>query len=141
MNFHLICDNCRRSKSNLIVNAEMRRIYIGAKNSSPNKFIERFGATPELIKNLSEILKRIINQILNRRNNRSEDFWCPLLHKMKKISLSISIYLLRVILPYFAFSWILLSVILFVQQASRFSDIFFNTDPSFKSGLAVNIRA
>lgn len=46
---------------------------------------------------------------------------------MKKISFSFSIYLLRVILPYFVFSWLLLSVILFVQQASRFSDIFFNT--------------
>lgn len=46
---------------------------------------------------------------------------------MKKISLSFSIYLLRIILPYFIFSWLLLSVILFVQQASRFSEIFFNT--------------
>lgn len=46
---------------------------------------------------------------------------------MKKISFSFSIYLLRVILPYFILSWLLLSVILFVQQASRFSDIFFNT--------------
>ena len=46
---------------------------------------------------------------------------------MKKTSLSFSIYLFRVILPYFIFSWLLLSVILFVQQASRFSDIFFNT--------------
>ncbi len=46
---------------------------------------------------------------------------------MKKISLSFSIYFLRAILPYFIFSWLLLSVILFVQQASRFSDIFFNT--------------
>ncbi len=46
---------------------------------------------------------------------------------MNKISLSFSLYLLRIILPYFIFSWLLLSVILFVQQASRFSDIFFNT--------------
>ena len=46
---------------------------------------------------------------------------------MKKISFSFSLYLFRVILPYFIFSWLLLSVILFVQQASRFSDIFFNT--------------
>ncbi len=66
INFHLICDNCRRSKGNLIVNPEMRRIYLGAQSSSPNKFIERFGATPELVQNLSDILKRIINQILNR---------------------------------------------------------------------------
>ena len=31
-------------------------------------------------------------------------------------------------MPYFVFSWLLLSVILFVQQASRFSDIFFSVN-------------
>lgn len=37
-------------------------------------------------------------------------------------------YLLRNIAPYFAFSWVLLSVILFVQQAGRFADIFFSVN-------------
>ncbi len=41
---------------------------------------------------------------------------------------TISVYLIRAILPYFLFSWLLLSVILFVQQAHRFSDIFFNAN-------------
>ncbi len=45
---------------------------------------------------------------------------------MKRFSWLISKYILQSILPYFIFSWLLLSVILFVQQASRFSDIFFN---------------
>lgn len=50
---------------------------------------------------------------------------------MKTISPKISFYLIRAILPYFGFSWLLLSVILFVQQASRYTDIFFNnTIPS-----------
>lgn len=40
----------------------------------------------------------------------------------------ISKYLVLAVLPYFAFSWLLLSVILFVQQAGRFSDIFFNVN-------------
>jgi len=40
----------------------------------------------------------------------------------------ISKYLVLAVLPYFFFSWLLLSVILFVQQASRFSDIFFNVN-------------
>ncbi|HEX8733690.1 MAG TPA: LptF/LptG family permease [Pyrinomonadaceae bacterium] len=40
----------------------------------------------------------------------------------------ISKYVLQAILPYFFFTWILLSVILFVQQASRYSDIFFNAN-------------
>ncbi len=47
---------------------------------------------------------------------------------MKRTSLIISRYLIAAILPYFVFSWLLLSVILFVQQASRFSDIFFNVN-------------
>jgi lipopolysaccharide export LptBFGC system permease protein LptF len=40
----------------------------------------------------------------------------------------ISKYVIQAILPYFIFTWILLSVILFVQQASRYSDIFFNAN-------------
>lgn len=40
----------------------------------------------------------------------------------------ISKYVTQTVLPYFVFTWILLSVILFVQQASRYSDIFFNAN-------------
>ena len=47
---------------------------------------------------------------------------------MKRFSGTISLYLIRAILPYFIFSWLLLSVILFVQQAGRFSDIFFSVN-------------
>ena len=46
---------------------------------------------------------------------------------MKRFSWSIAKYTLQSILPYFIFSWLLLSVILFFQQAARYSDIFFNT--------------
>ena len=45
-----------------------------------------------------------------------------------RFSWTISKYLIGAILPYFIFSWLLLSVILFVQQASRFSDIFFSVN-------------
>lgn len=37
-------------------------------------------------------------------------------------------YLIGSVLPYFVFSWLLISVVLFVQQASRFSDIFFSVN-------------
>lgn len=46
---------------------------------------------------------------------------------MKHFSWRISKYIIQSIAPYFAFTWLLLSVILFVQQASRYSEIFFNT--------------
>ncbi|MCU1288402.1 MAG: putative permease [Acidobacteria bacterium] len=45
---------------------------------------------------------------------------------MKRFSWLISKYLLQAITPYFIFTWLLISVILFVQQASRYSDIFFS---------------
>src|SRR5580765_5783142 len=45
---------------------------------------------------------------------------------MKQVSWLISKYLVSTIIPYFVFSWLLLSVILFVQQAGRYSDIFFS---------------
>jgi lipopolysaccharide export LptBFGC system permease protein LptF len=47
---------------------------------------------------------------------------------MKRTGWLISKYLWQAVLPYFLFSWVLVSVILFVQQASRFSDIFFNAN-------------
>lgn len=47
---------------------------------------------------------------------------------MKRPGLIISRYLLQNILPYFGFTWMLLSVILFVQQASRYADIFFSVN-------------
>ncbi len=47
---------------------------------------------------------------------------------MKRFSWLISKYLVQSVLPYFLFSWLLLSVILFVQQANRFSDIFFSSN-------------
>lgn len=47
---------------------------------------------------------------------------------MKRVSWLISKYIVQAILPYYIFSWLLLSVILFVQQASRYSDIFFSVN-------------
>ena len=47
---------------------------------------------------------------------------------MKRLSRSISKYLLQAVLPYFFFSWLLTSVILFVQQAGRYADILFNAN-------------
>jgi len=47
---------------------------------------------------------------------------------MRRIGILLSTYLLRSIVPYFFFAWILLSVILFVQQASKFSETFFNAN-------------
>ena len=45
-----------------------------------------------------------------------------------RFSRTIPKYIIRTVLPYFVFAWLLLSVILFVQQASRYADIFFSVN-------------
>ena len=47
---------------------------------------------------------------------------------MNRTGRIISRYLVLTVLPYFAASWLLLSAILFLQQAGRFREIFFNTN-------------
>ncbi|HVF47733.1 MAG TPA: LptF/LptG family permease [Pyrinomonadaceae bacterium] len=47
---------------------------------------------------------------------------------MKRVGSLISRYLMTSIIPYFVSSWLLLSVILFVQQGSRYADIFFSVN-------------
>ncbi len=47
---------------------------------------------------------------------------------MKPFNTLIAKYLLKAILPYFIFIWLLLSVILFVQQAGRYTDILFGVN-------------
>src|SRR5262245_55030635 len=51
----------------------------------------------------------------------------------------ISWYLIRAVVPYFLLSWVVLSVILFVQQGGRYSEIFFNPNlpTSFLWQLAI----
>ncbi len=66
---------------------------------------------------------------------------------MKLLTGFISRYIFLTILPYFVFSWLMLSVILFVQQAGRYSELFFNSNiPSLliwqlTAALAPNVIA
>ena len=50
-----------------------------------------------------------------------------------RIGRTISFYLVRAVAPYFFLAWIILTVILFVQQAGRYSEIFF--DPNLPSSF------
>lgn len=47
---------------------------------------------------------------------------------MRRLGWLIFRYLFTTITPYFIFAWLILSVILFVQQASRYSDIYFSVN-------------
>jgi len=47
---------------------------------------------------------------------------------MRRFGWLIARYLVQAVLPYFLLSWVLLTVVLFVQQASRYADIFFSVN-------------
>ncbi len=59
---------------------------------------------------------------------------------MNRIGKLISRYLVTAIVPYFGLSWLLLSAVLFVQQASRFSEVFFNVNIPAGLDLAAYAR-
>ncbi|MGH9947888.1 MAG: LptF/LptG family permease [Pyrinomonadaceae bacterium] len=54
-----------------------------------------------------------------------------------KIGKSVSIYLLRAVLPYFLLTWLILTVVIFIQQAGRYSEVFLS--PSMPSNFAWQI--
>lgn len=66
INFHLICQNCRKSRTNWTISADEREIFSVAQRVSPTKFLELTMAKPDEVREVSNILKRIISNILGR---------------------------------------------------------------------------
>lgn len=65
-NFHLACQNCQKSRSNLKVSALSRQVFQSAQTVSPEKFIEFTKDKKEIVKDISAVLKRQISMILGR---------------------------------------------------------------------------
>jgi DNA repair protein RecO (recombination protein O) len=68
LNFHLLCQNCQKSKNGYLVTAEQRQVYLTTQKISPVKFVEYAAGKEELIREVSGILKRIISHILGKES-------------------------------------------------------------------------
>lgn len=66
INFHIVCGNCRKSRSNWIVSAEEREIFLIAQRVSPVKFLEFSKDKIDDVREVSNILKRIISNVLGK---------------------------------------------------------------------------
>ncbi len=66
INFHLLCQRCQKSKSNWTISAEERKIFMFAQRLNPTDFIEFAVSRRAGIQKVSEILKRIISNILGK---------------------------------------------------------------------------
>jgi DNA repair protein RecO (recombination protein O) len=66
INFHLICQRCQKSRSNYVVTAAQREIFLLAQRVSPVKFLESTQDRIDDAREVSLILKRIISGVLGR---------------------------------------------------------------------------
>lgn len=66
INFHLLCSRCARSRGDCAVAAEHRGIYQAARTLAPAEFAALVREKPAFILDLSQILRRIISQIIGR---------------------------------------------------------------------------
>lgn len=72
MDFQLFCETCSNHQRKFTVNLVQRQIFAFAQKTSPQKFVNFAENLPEDIRDISEILKRIISNVLGKdiRANR-----------------------------------------------------------------------
>jgi DNA repair protein RecO (recombination protein O) len=68
INFHLLCQQCQKSRSNWIVSPQQRQIFINAQKLSPQKFAEFASDLGEDVREVSIVLRRLISNILGKEN-------------------------------------------------------------------------
>lgn len=66
IDFQLICHLCQKHRSKWMINSEQRQIYKSAQLLSPELFIKSCEDKLMNVRELSEVLKRLISQILGR---------------------------------------------------------------------------
>lgn len=66
INFHLACQICRKTRNNWIIPSEQREMFLVAQRVSPVKFLEFTKDNIEDVREVSNILKRIISNILGK---------------------------------------------------------------------------
>lgn len=68
INFHLLCQNCRKTKSGVVISFVQRQIFLSAQTLSPAKFLEFTADKGEQVRELSALLKRIISHTLGKES-------------------------------------------------------------------------
>jgi DNA repair protein RecO (recombination protein O) len=65
-NFQLLCRSCQKAKSNISITNIDREIFSQAQKMSPANFIEYAAERTDEVQKISQVLKRIISQILGK---------------------------------------------------------------------------
>lgn len=68
INFHLLCLQCQKSRSNRTISPVQRQIFTAVQKLSPVNFVEYANAHEDDIREISIILRRLISQILGKES-------------------------------------------------------------------------
>lgn len=66
INCHLVCHNCQKSNKNMLIQPEQRKIFLAVQRLSPIKFLEFIKNQNDNTREISQILKRFISNILGK---------------------------------------------------------------------------
>jgi DNA repair protein RecO (recombination protein O) len=66
INFHIVCQICQKSRSNWVISPQEREIFLVAQRVSPVKFLDFTKDRIEDVREISNILKRIISNVLGK---------------------------------------------------------------------------
>lgn len=66
INFHLLCDGCRKTRTNWSISPRQREIFNQAQKLPPAEFLTRTSDMSADLQEISRILKRIISHILGK---------------------------------------------------------------------------
>lgn len=69
INFHLKCQTCQKNRHDWQISASERQIFKGAQRLSPDKFVEFSRKMEKDVREISNILRKIISNILGRDIN------------------------------------------------------------------------
>lgn len=67
INFHIACQQCRKTRGEWVISHEQREIFQVAQRVSPTRFLELTKDALEDVNEVSNILKRIISNVLGRQ--------------------------------------------------------------------------
>lgn len=68
INFHLLCQLCQKSRKNWLISNEQRHLFIAAQKHSPSKFVELTKDQTGDVREVSNILRRLISNILGKES-------------------------------------------------------------------------
>lgn len=65
--FHLACKSCKRMRSLVEIGSDYRQVFSDVQRLPPADFVSSVETRPDLVRDLSDVMRKIISQVLGRQ--------------------------------------------------------------------------